>query len=327
MEKAMELVRRMLAGDADALSQLISAVEDDLINISEIMSKIHQNAGHGYYIGITGPPGVGKSTLIDKLTTAMREEGHTVGIVMVDPTSPITGGALLGDRVRMQKHYLDEGVFMRSMGTRGGTGGLSRKARAVVRLLDVFKKDFVLVETTGVGQVETDICSISDTNILVLAPNTGDVIQAMKAGIMETADIFVINKTDLGKADNLAVDLSLALEQQKRRDNWIPPIIDVQASNSLRVQQVYEAIQLHREFLNEGLFLQHRRRKGVEDFKKLVREELLDSLVTFLKNNQKFKANLDRVERGETDPYSACAEILNSRETWETLRNLFTEKR
>jgi len=322
----MELVRKMLAGDSVALSQLITKVENDLIDIAEVMREIRSHLGHSYCVGITGPSGAGKSTLIEKLTTIIRERGFSTGMVMVDPTSPVSGGALLGDRIRLQRHYLDEGVFMRSMASRGKHGGLSKKVQVVVKLLDSFGEDFILVETTGVGQVETDITGIADTSILVLIPHAGDIIQAMKAGIIELADIFVINKADLGKADYLAVDLDSVLRQRKKRDNWTPPIIEAEAINNVHIEQIYEAIELHHQFLDkEGLFLQHRWKKEAKEFSSLVSEELLAQLVKSFKDSERFKTYLNKVESGEMDPYSACKEMLNNRQTWEALQGFSRE--
>jgi LAO/AO transport system kinase len=309
----MELVRRMLSGDEAALSQLITKVEDDLIDSTTVMREIHSHLGHSYCVGITGPPGVGKSTLIDRLARVIRQKGFSIGIIMVDPTSPVTSGALLGDRIRVQSHNLDDGVFMRSMATRGQIGGLSKKVFATVKILDSYGKDFVLIETVGIGQVETSVVGIANTNILVLAPHAGDVVQAMKCGIMELADIFVINKADLGKADHLFLDLEFVVGQRKSADSWTPPIVEAQARNNDGIDEVYRKIELHREFLQkEGLLLKHRRKRDASQFIELVKEQILSRIMKSLNENGVLRGYSEKVDAGELDPYSACDEMLSN---------------
>jgi len=201
----MELVEQMLKGEIVSLSRVISLVENESKELPEIMRLINSHVGKAYCIGITGPPGAGKSTLVDKLTTMIRKESLTVGIIAADPSSPFTGGAVLGDRIRMQQHYLDEGVFIRSMASRGSLGGLPQNTGSVVKVFDAFGKDIVLVETVGVGQSEIDIMKNSDTVVVILSPEAGDSVQTMKAGLFEIADIFVVNKADHPEADNPAI--------------------------------------------------------------------------------------------------------------------------
>ncbi|MDP2916809.1 MAG: methylmalonyl Co-A mutase-associated GTPase MeaB, partial [Dehalococcoidia bacterium] len=212
-----ELVKNMLAGDKSSLAHLISLIERGSPKVPEIMELVSPFLHHAYRIGITGLAGSGKSTVIDKLTSIMRSKGITVGIVAVDPSSAITGGAVLGDRIRMQQHYLDEGVFIRSMATRGSCGGLSRAVADTVKLLDASGKDIILIETTGVGQTETDITGVADTVVVLLVPGFGDSIQLMKAGLIEIADIIVVNKSDLDGAEILVSEIKDELSYSPRK--------------------------------------------------------------------------------------------------------------
>ena len=213
----MNLVKGMLAGNAGCLSHLISLVERDDPETPHIMKDICPRTGRAYCIGITGLPGSGKSTIVDRLTAIVRKKGLTVGIIAVDPTSPFTGGAVLGDRIRMKQHYLDEGVFIRSMATYGSHGGLPRSVRRIIRLLDAFSKDVILVETVGVGQTELDVMENVDTVVGVFVPEAGDAVQAVKAGLMEIADLFVVNKADREGADSLVATIKATLDTRRKR--------------------------------------------------------------------------------------------------------------
>ena len=212
MTSIAELVSGALSGSVRALAKLITLVENEMPGAVEALQQLYPRTGHAYIVGITGPPGSGKSTLTDKITKELRKKGYTVGIVAVDPTSPFSGGALLGDRLRMQDITNDEGVFVRSMATRGTLGGLSKATADTVKILDAFGKDFILIETVGVGQDEVDIVKTADTTLLISVPGLGDEIQALKAGIMEIGDIFVVNKSDREGADRLVTELSLMLD-------------------------------------------------------------------------------------------------------------------
>jgi LAO/AO transport system kinase len=234
------LVTRMLQGDKTALARLLSLIERESPEVPEIMELVSPSLNNGYKIGITGLAGAGKSTLIDKLTTQYRKDGFSVGIIAVDPSSQISGGAVLGDRIRMQKHYLDEDVFIRSMATRGSYGGLSKSVDNAVKLMNASGKDILFIETTGVGQTETDIVQIADTVIMVLVPGFGDSIQLMKAGLVEIGDIIVINKADREGADILESEIRDELEYSPKKDT---AVLKVQASNDVGIQELYQEIQ------------------------------------------------------------------------------------
>jgi len=235
-----ELVASMLAGEKSSLARLITLVEDDSMDIPKIIEMLSPHLGQAYCVGITGPTGVGKSTLIDKLVTVIKGKGLSVGIIAVDPSSFITGGAILGDRIRMQQHYLDDGVFIRSMASRDSYGGLSRAVNATVSLLDAFGKDIIIVETLGVGQVEASIAEVASTIVLVLGPDFGDNIQLMKAGLIEIADIIVVNKADREGCDRLVVELKDALRYSKAPQR---PVIATQAINNVGIEELYRELE------------------------------------------------------------------------------------
>lgn len=220
-----EITRRILAGDVRGAARAITCVENDYPERTQILQELFAHTGRARLIGITGTPGAGKSSLVDVLISFLRKSGLSIGVVAVDPTSPFTGGALLGDRVRMQSHATDPGVFIRSMGTRGSLGGLSRNTKDAVRILDAYGCDVILIETVGVGQSELDIMNIADSTIVVLNPGGGDSVQAFKAGIMEIADLFVINKADLPGTDKLEIEVEQMLDLVKHDAPWRPPVI------------------------------------------------------------------------------------------------------
>ena len=308
----MKLVEQMLKGENVSLSRVISMVESESIKVPEIMKLITPHLGKAYCVGVTGPPGAGKSTLVDKLTVLMRRHSSKVGIIAVDPSSPFTGGAVLGDRIRMQQHYLDDGVFIRSMATRGSMGGLPRTASAVIKLLDAAGKDIILVETVGVGQNEVDIMEKADTVIVTLCPESGDAIQTMKAGLFEIADIFVVNKADHPGAGSFIRDLE-AMLHLREPSWWDIPVIATEAVNDVGIEELYKQIELHHQALCEtGRLSQHRQVQRKFDFIKTIEQKLTHKLLTSIEQDGQLANYIERVEKGEIDPYSAADEILKS---------------
>jgi LAO/AO transport system kinase len=310
--KIMELVERILKGENVSLSRVISLVENESSQVPEIMKLVAPHLGKAHCIGITGPPGVGKSTLVDKLTALMRKQGLKVGIIAVDPSSPFTGGAVLGDRIRMQQHYLDDGVFIRSMATRGSMGGLPQATSSVIKLLDAAGKNIILVETVGVGQSEVDIMEKTDTVLVILCPESGDAIQTMKAGLFEIADIFVVNKSDHPGADNFVRDIQ-AMLQLREPSWWNIPLVATEAVNDVGIEELYKQIQLHHQALcEEGRLSQHRQLQRKQDFIKTLERKLTHKLLMLMEQEGQLSSYIERVEKGELDPYSAADEILKS---------------
>jgi len=309
----MELVEQMLKGEIVPLSRVISLVENESKEMPEIMKLIAPRAGKAYCVGITGPPGSGKSTLVDKLTAIIRKQDLTVGIIAADPSSPFTGGAVLGDRIRMQQHYLDEGVFIRSMASRGSLGGLPQTTGSVIKVLDAFGKDIILVETVGVGQSEIDIMKNSDTVVVVLCPEAGDSIQTMKAGLFEIADIFVVNKADHPGADNLIHDIQSMLHLHNGSSWWDIPALATEAVNNVGIEELYQQIQRHRRILEEtGRLTQRRQKQRRDEFFETIKQKVGKRLIRAIKQDSELANYAQRVESGEIDPYSAADKVLKS---------------
>jgi len=308
---ADNLVEEMLAGNVLSLSRLITKVEREGADVAQIMKQICPQLGKAYCVGVTGPPGAGKSTIVDKLTAAMRREGLSVGIIAADPTSPFTGGAVLGDRIRMQQHYLDDGVFIRSMATRGSHGGLPRAAGGVVKLLDAFGKDFILVETVGVGQTELDIMQSVDTVVVVLVPEAGDTIQTMKAGLFEIADIFVVNKADRPGVDNLVTELRTMIQLRSEEAWWLVPVVSTEAVNDVGIDELYRQIKNHRRALEEtGRLCRRRQDQRRREFLEIVERRISDDLLKLVEDDEELSRRMTMVENGLIDPYSAADEVL-----------------
>ena len=321
-----QLLENMASGSPVALARLMTLVEREGWEVGPILEAIAPRLGHAFTIGVTGPPGAGKSSLVDGLTTLMRTAQKTVGVVAIDPSSPFSGGALLGDRIRMGQHYLDKGVFIRSMATRGSHGGLARATLDVMKLLDAFRCDYVLVETVGVGQTELDVMRASDTVIVTLVPEAGDSVQVMTAGLMEIADIFAVNKADRDGAQRMMTDLTLMLElkysnrpaDQINAPQWKIPVLATQAINTTGLPELLQAIESHHQFLAGGGELDRRRTaRRREEVLGRVEYEVRRRLTGQLERDPALARLFEEVGAGRLDPHSASAQVLKS----EFLRN------
>lgn len=309
----MDSVPRLLAGDQRTLSRAISSLERGGDEATQLMMAVDPHTGGAYTIGITGPLGVGKSTIVDQLTGLLRRQGLTVGIVAVDPTSPFTGGALLGDRIRMQRHYLDPDVFIRSLATRGQSGGLALTVKGTVRLLDAAGKDVVLVETVGVGQTELGIMGVADTVLVVLTPESGDAVQTLKAGIMEIADIYLVNKSEREGANQMATAITSMLHLAPSRSNWIPPVILTRADAGEGIDQIWGEVQRHQHYLTSTSQLEvQRQARRKQEFLETIEQELSSRLRGLVQNESRLVALLDEVARKDAEPYSAAISFLDS---------------
>jgi LAO/AO transport system kinase len=308
-----ELVERARDGDSRAVARLISLVEDESPLLREVMAALAPHAGQAHIIGITGSPGVGKSTSTSALVTAYRATGKRVGVLAVDPSSPFSGGALLGDRVRMQDHATDSGVFIRSMASRGHLGGLAWTTPQALRVLDAAGFDVVLVETVGVGQSEVEIAGMADTTIILLAPGMGDGIQAAKAGILEVGDIYVVNKADRDGVQNVTRDLRAMLALADRAaDAWVPPILKTVASRNEGVDEVVVAIEDRLTWMRANGVLTERRRTRARDEIEAIAMTALRSRFAHLHGDARLDVLAAKVADGDTDPYSAADELLDA---------------
>lgn len=303
-----DLVSRLRQGDRRAAARAISIVEDEAVGAAELVRQLYPHVGRAKRIGLTGPPGAGKSTLVQAIALELRARDQTVGVVAVDPTSPFTGGALLGDRIRMDRVATDPGVFIRSMASRGSLGGLSRKATEAADVLDAFGRDWILIETVGVGQSEVDIAQAADTTVVVFSPEAGDGVQAMKAGLMEIAEVFCVNKADRDGAERLVRDLEGALELLPKR-GWVPPVVRTVAQTGQGVKELLEAVEKHQKTIEESGELKVRREKRARArIREIVEDRVLRS--TWEGRAKQLEELAGKVARGETTPYAAADEIL-----------------
>lgn len=315
--KGTLLAENIIQGDVRATARLIRLIDDGDRSVFDELAELYRRAGQAHVIGFTGSPGVGKSTLVDSVVSLFRQDGKTVGVLAVDPTSPFTGGAILGDRVRMQRHFLDEGVFIRSMATRGKFGGLTRSTADAIVVLDAMGKDVIIVETVGVGQDEVDIAQSAHTTVLVTIPGMGDDIQAIKAGLMEIGDILVVNKADRDGAGKTVREMQFMLQMSSERhanQGWIPPIVETVALLGKGVEHVYSAILDHRTHMLAHGQDKLRRIEKIRirnQFLDLLREGLMDMALARLGGSSGLDRVVEEIFARKTDPYKASQAIAD----------------
>ena len=310
------ITEKVRAGDVRTVARLIRDIDDGMTEVRGVLKELYPYTGKAYVVGITGAPGVGKSTLVDQMLSHLRRKNKTVGVLAVDPTSPFSGGAILGDRVRMQRHSMDEGVFIRSMATRGHFGGLTQSTRSAIDVLDAMGKDYILVETVGVGQDEVDVVRSAHTTVIVVVPGMGDDIQAIKAGILEVGDIFVINKADREGADKTLNDLRLMIEMGQNKyegAQWKPPILKAQAVFDKGVAEFLEEIEKHRSYLNKalgGVHFRKRKENVREELFEMVKNRLVEEVLNDLTETGQFEKAVESIIEGNVDPYTACDSLV-----------------
>jgi len=306
-----ELVTRVRSGNPRALARAISIVEDRTPESTELLKALFPFSGNAMLLGLTGSPGAGKSTLVDQIAREYRKQGKTIGIIAVDPTSPFSGGAILGDRIRMQSHYADAGIYIRSMATRGSLGGLASTTADVATVIDASGRDLVMIETVGVGQDEVDIVALADVTVVVLVPGMGDDVQTIKAGIMEIADVFIINKCDREGAERVEREIRAMQSLAMRHDNWTPPIVKTVASDGTGVPEALQAIESYRAHLSKSELGQNRR---VANWRKRITEMLRDALFQQVVTDYLGNGEADRfaaeIADHKRDPYSLVEELV-----------------
>jgi len=305
-----QLVRGVLHGEKRAIAKTISIIENNEPEAQKIVSLIYPKTGRAHIVGITGPPGAGKSTLIEKLVKELRNRGKTVGIVAVDPTSPFSGGAFLGDRVRMQDLSMDAGVYIRSMATRNHPGGLAKATKDAARVLDASGKDVVVVETVGAGQSEVEVIKVAQTILVVLAPGMGDDIQAIKAGQMEIGDIFVVNKGDRENADKAVSDIQAMLELAPEKKGWKPTVIKTSALTGEGIADLLERIDEHAKHLKKGAHDERRKERVENELAEALTQKITESMMKELKQSREWKKLTEKILSREIDPYSAADRLL-----------------
>jgi LAO/AO transport system kinase len=305
----------VLSGDIQAAARLMRDLDDEIPSAHRTLKTLYRHTGKACILGITGAPGAGKSTLVDSLTGEIRREGKTVGIVAIDPTSPFSGGAILGDRIRMQKHALDDGVFIKSLATRGHLGGLSKSTIDIVNVMDAMGKDVVIIETVGVGQDEVEIVKVAHTNIVLVVPGMGDDIQALKAGILEIADIFVVNKSDREGADRTRQELETMVSMNTYREgDWIPPVLAAVAQTGAGVPDLFSEIVRHWMFVSrEENLARYRRERARVELLEILKKKLIEKAVEDLSRNGVLDLLLGEIAEKHRDPYSVAERVVDHR--------------
>jgi LAO/AO transport system kinase len=306
-------IQDVLDGNVRAAARLMRDLDDEVPAAQRALRTLYRHTGRAYIIGVTGAPGAGKSTLVDGMTDLFRKEGLTVGIVAIDPTSPYTGGAILGDRIRMQRHALDENVFIKSLATRGHLGGLSRSTIDIVNVMDAMGKDIVIIETVGVGQDEVEVVKVAHTNLVVVVPGLGDDIQAIKAGILETADLFVVNKSDREGADKARRDIETMVSMNEYEEgDWVPPVLMAVAKAGAGLQEIMDKIKEHRSYVFEERNLRaYLESKARVELLEILKNKLIEKAVEDLSRNGLLEPLVDDISRKKKDPYSIVEKVVD----------------
>ena len=305
--------KEILAGNTRAAARLMRDLDDEIPAAIRTLKQLYRYTGRAYILGVTGSPGAGKSTLVNRITTHLRKRGMSVGIIAIDPTSPYSGGAILGDRIRMQEHALDDGVFIKSLATRGHLGGLSRSTIDIVNVMDAMGKDIILIETVGVGQDEVEIVKVAHTNLVLVVPGLGDDIQAIKAGILEIADIFVINKADRDGADKALREIETMVSMTSFNEGeWKPPVLSAVAATDTGTVELLEAVDRHQEYIyQEGNLSRYRREKARVELVEILKTRLIEKAVSDLDAHGLLEPLLTDMAKKRKDPYSISEKVVN----------------